>query len=229
MNRLNHLICIHSAIPFCILLGLGFFFIPGWFPPISPGMSAAETGAMYEANRLAIQFGMTLTVLGSGLWWVFSAAIAMQMRRIEGGDFPILTCIQLTSSVGNVIVIMLAGYFCLTAAYRPDMPASTVQSFTDIAWLMNIGAYPSTFIGTLALGLCILTGERGDVYPRWLGYLNIWYAVVSLAGGLLAFYHGGPFSWNGEIGFWLEANCFFGWIILMWWFSVRAIKTWEVA
>ena len=43
-------------------------------------------------------------------------------------------------------------------------------------------------------------------------------------GALLPFFHGGPFSWNGAIGFWMVATIFFAWIFLMWAMTVRAIK-----
>lgn len=225
MNRTNHLICAHSGLLFAVMLGIGFFFVPGWFPPILPGMSADAVQAMFQEHRLAIRLGMTLTAFASVFWFSFSAAIAMQMKRIEGRN-PILAWVQLVAASGNVMIIMFAAYFVLTAAYRPDTPATTIQAFNDIAWLMNIGCYPPGLIQSLAIGLCIITGRRDNgVYPRWLGYVNLWVAVIVIAGGLLPFFHGGPFSWNGVIGFWLEAVVFFSWINLMWWYTVKAIRT----
>jgi hypothetical protein len=53
--------------------------------------------------------------------------------------------------------------------------------------------------------------------PRWVGFANIWIAILFLPGALLPFFHSGPFSWNGIIGFWLVANALFGWIVIMWW------------
>jgi hypothetical protein len=96
----------------------------------------------------------------------------------------------------------------------------------DFAWITFVGFYPPGFIQNVAIGWCILT-DRNEVqaYPRWVGFANIWIAILFLPGALLPFFHGGPFSWNGIIGFWLVAVAFFGWIVMMWRMTVRAIKT----
>lgn len=225
MNKTNQLICAHSAVFFAVVMGIGWFFIPGWFPPISPGMDADTVQTMFQTDRLSIRLGMTVAAFSSVFWWTMSAAIAMQMRRIEG-KFPILAWVQMAAASGTVIIILFASYFNLAAAYRPDMPAENIQLFMDIAWLMQIGAWPPGFLQNVAIGLCILSDKNETkVYPRWLGYANLWIAVLFLPGAMLPFFHGGPFSWNGVIGFWLVANFFFLWIILMWWYTVKAIKT----
>lgn len=225
MNKTNQLICAHSAVFFAVVMGIGWFFIPGWFPPITPGMDAETVQAMFEADRSGIRIGMTIAAFSSVFWWTLSAAIAMQMRRIEG-NFPILAWVQMAAATGTVLIILFAAYFNLAAAYRPDMPAENIQLFMDIAWLMMIGAWPPGFIQNAAIGLCIISDKNEKkVYPRWLGYANFWIAILYLPGALLPFFHGGPFSWNGIFGFWLVANFFFLWIMLMWWYTVKAIKT----
>lgn len=225
MNKTNQLLCAHAGIVVAILLGSGWFFLPGWFPPIDPGLDAASIQAMYDTDRQNIRIGVTLCAFGGVFWWALSAAIAGQMKRMEGDKDPILSRVQMAAASGTVIVILISSYFVLAAAYRPETPASTIQIFNDIGWLLFIGAYPPGFIQNLAIGLCILTDKSGKkVYPRWLGFANLWFAVLTLPGALLPFFHGGPFSWNGVIGFWLVAVFFFLWIGFMWWFTVRAIR-----
>jgi hypothetical protein len=227
MNKSSQLICAHSAVFFAIAMGTGWFFIPnGWFPPISPNMSADAVQAMYQNNRMSIRLGMTVAAFSSVFWWSLSAAIAMQMRRIEGKDFPILSWVQMASASGTVMIIMFASYFNLAAAFRPDMTADNIQLFNDLAWLMQIGAFPPAVIQNLAIAFCILLHSKQTVYPRWLGFANLWITLLVLPGALLPFFPGGgPFSWNGIIGFWVVACVFFPWIFLMWWFTVKAIKT----
>lgn len=233
MNKPINQLCNNGALVFAILLGIGFFFVPGWFPPLNPGLDANAIAAMYEERRLAIRFGMTIAIFSCGFWWTFSAAIAMQMRRMEG-RFPILAYLQMATATSTVIIVMFSCYFMLAAAYRPGLQPETIQLMTDLGWLMNIGAYPAGLFQNLAIGLCILSAPAAKaVYPRWLGFANLWIAILYLPGAILPFFHGGPFAWNGVIGFWLVAFFFFNWIFLMWWYTRKAIKTypadWESA
>jgi hypothetical protein len=110
------------------------------------------------------------------------------------------------------------------AAYRPELDPNTLQLFNDMAWLIIIGMFPPGVLQFAVLGYCILQ-DKNPVkrYPRWLGYLNIWIALLSMPGALLPFFHDGPFTWRGLIGFWMVAVAFFTWIITMWWMTLRAI------
>jgi len=225
MNRLNHLLCAHSALVFAVLLGLGIFGIAGWMPLIDPGMGAADLATEFHEHRWRIRLGMSVLAFSAVFWWTMSAAIAMQMKRIEGASHP-LTYVQMAASCGTVLIILLAAYFWLIAAYREETAPATVQVLSDFAWITFVGFYPPGFIQNVSIGWCILTDRNeAKVYPRWVGFANIWLAILFLPGALIPFFHGGPFSWNGIIGFWLVAFAFFGWILMMWWMTVQAIKS----
>jgi len=225
MSRSNQLACAHSALVFATLLGLGIFGIAGWMPLVPPGLNAADLAVEFQQHRMRIRFGMSVLAFASVFWWTMSAAIAMQMKRIEGTSHP-LTYVQMASSCGTVLVILLASYFWLVGAYRGDLPPANLQMLNDFAWLTFVGCYPPGFIQNVSIGWCILTDRNSlPSYPRWVGFLTLWVAVLFLPGALLPFFHGGPFSWNGIIGFWLVAVAFFGWILVMWWMTVRAIRS----
>jgi hypothetical protein len=225
MNRNNQLICAHSAWLVVILMSVGIFGIAGWMPLIPPDMNATDVAAHFEQNRTRIRLGISILALSGVFWWSFSAAIAMQMKRIEGKSHP-LTYVEMGSASGTVMTILFAAYAWLIAAYRPDTSPANIQMFNDFAWITFIGLYPPGFIQNISIGICILTDKNEKkAYPRWVGFANIWIAILFLPGALLPFFHSGPFSWNGIIGFWLVANVFFGWIIMMWWMTVKAIKT----
>lgn len=188
-------------------------------------MGAEELVAEFDANRMRIRLGMSVLAFAAVFWWPMSAAIAMQMKRIEGKSHP-LTYVQMASSSGTVLIVLLAAYFWLVAAYRVEISPNTLQVLSDFAWLTFVGFYPPGFIQNVAIGWCILTDRNSTpTYPRWVGYANLWIAVLFLPGALLPFFYSGPFSWNGIIGFWLVAFAFFAWIMMMWWMTVRAIKS----
>lgn len=225
MNKSSQLLCAHSALFFAVLLGLGVFGVAGWLPPIEPSLTAADIQRMFVEDQTRIRIGVSLMALSSVLWWTFAAAISTQMKRIEGVHHP-LAYVQLGCAAGTVLAIILPAYGWLALAYRPEnVSPETMQLVNDFCWLVFIGAYPPGLLQALVIGLCIL-GDKGgkQVYPRWVGFANLWIAFLFLPGALLPFFQTGPFTWNGIIGFWIVAVAFFGWIVLMWWATVRAIK-----
>jgi hypothetical protein len=224
MNKSILLACAHSGILFAVLLGAGAFFIPGWLPPVDPSLSADQIAAMFEDDRMRIRLGATVAAFGSIFYCSFTSVIAVQTRRIEGESHP-LTYIQLASIASTCVVIWLAAYLWLAAAYRPTTPPETIQIFNDLAWLMFIGGFQPAFIQWLAIAFSILSDKRDvPIYPRWIGYWTIWITLTTFVGAFLPYFYSGPFAWNGVFGFWLAATMFFGWIIMMWWATVRAIK-----
>lgn len=221
-SRSNEILCAHSGLVFAALLAIGLFGIAGWLPLVKPGLNAEQIQALFEQDRIRIRIGMTVLALAAVFWWSFSSAIAMVMKRIEGDSHP-LTYVQMASATGTVLGVFIPAYIWLAAAYRPEIPAGTLQAMNDLAWLMIIGAYPPAVLQAVAIAICIL-GDRKHTYPRWVGFASLWAAILFLPGALLPFFKIGPFAWNGLIGFWLVAVAFFAWIILMWWATVAAIK-----
>ncbi len=225
MNKAGQLVCAHSAWVVAILMGLGIFVIAGWMPLIEPGMSSADLAAHFEQNRMRIRLGMSVLALAVVFWWPFSAAIAMQMKRVEGESHP-FTYVQMGAASGSAITLLLAAYCWLVAAYRPETPPSTIQMLNDFSWFMFVSAYPPIFIQSIAIGFCILMDSNPvKAYPRWVGFAAIWSAILFVPGALVPFFFSGPFAWNGLIAFWLVATIFFGWIFVMWWNTVKAIKS----
>lgn len=227
MCAANERWCAHSAIAFALFLGTGVFLVAGWLPPVRPAMDAVALHDLFLRDRLRIRLGTSMLALGSVFWWSFSAAIAARMRAAEGGD-AILSRLFMALAAGTTIVIMLASYLWLAAAYRPSIAPETLQAFNDLAWLMFIGAYPPASFQAAILARVILTDQsQRPTYPRWAGFLNIWVATLFLPGVLLPFFTSGPFAWNGLIGFWLVAFVFFSWIIVMWRLTLAAITAAE--
>ena len=225
MNQKTQLLCAHSGIAFALLLGLGIFGIAGWMPLVDPAWDAATLSQMFQDNQTRIRIGATVMAMGAVFWWSFAAAIAMQMKRIEGSVHP-LAYVQMAASSGGIIALLIPAYMWLALAYRPETTSpETLQLINDFAWLTFIGMFPPGVLQNLALGICILSDKSDKpVYPRWFAYVCFWAAAGFLPTALLPFFHGGPFAWNGAIGFWIPATAFFGWIVLAWWATVRAIR-----
>jgi hypothetical protein len=207
------------------MLGLGLFAVAGWLPPHQPGWSAAHIVQIFQEHRMRIRAGVALLAAGSVFFWPFSAAIATQMKRIEGRDHS-LASTQLVSATGGVLAVLLPSFLWFAVAYRPDTsPPAVMQIFNDLAWLTFVGFYTPAVLQTLAIGVCILTDKTSSgIYPRWLGFANFWAAIGFMPGALIPFFQSGPFAWDGLISFWLAVIVFFIWLLLMWRATVRAIK-----
>lgn len=224
MNKTIERLCANSIWLFVFALCVGWFGIAGWMPLLSPDMSAQEIAAHYQDNASRIRFGATLMGIGTIFWWSFAGAIATQMKRIEGEHAP-LTRIQMASSSGTVLIILIEAWLLLSLTFRTDIEPSAVRLTSDFIWLTFVGFYPPGLMQNLVIGLCILTDRRADpIFPRWVGYANFWLAFLFLPGGYIAFFKTGPFAWDGILGFWVIAIAFFAWIFMMWWAVTRAIR-----
>ena len=159
-------------------------------------------------------------------YWFFAAAIATQMQRIEGEHHP-LTRIEMTSSNGTALALMFLTFLGLAMTFRPNIEPSTLQLANDFLWLVFVGLYMPGVAQNLSIGVCILQDQRPDdekIYPRWVAFVNFWVAASFAPGLYIAFFHTGPFAWNGLLGFWPVAFGFFAWAGVMWWATVRAIN-----
>jgi hypothetical protein len=226
VNTRNQLLCIHLAIPFVLLVGVGGFVIAGFIPPPSPSLSVGDTAALFTPDHVGMRIGVSLLAGGSALFLGPAVAFKCQLRRIEGRH-PALADLQLVSAAVGVLALQFPAYMWLAISYRPGIPPEIAAVFDNLAFFLLLAAYSPAVLQNLSIGMCIL-GGRDDApqpYPRWLGYANIWLAVTLLPGILVPFFTSGPFTYSGLFGFWLVATGFFLWMILMWWYTVRAIKT----
>jgi len=226
LNKSIERLCAHSILVCAVFLALGVFVVAGWLPPVAPSMEAQSIAALFEAHRFRIQVGMTMFGFSGMFYWSFAAAIATQMNRIEGPHHP-LTRLQLLASNGTALAIMALAFLGLAMAYRPHIEPTTLQLANDVLWLVFVGLYPPGVMQNLAIGLCILSDKtegEARVYPRWVGFVNLWVAASFAPGLYIAFFKSGPFAWNGLLGFWPVAVGFFVWAMVMWWTTVQAIR-----
>jgi hypothetical protein len=150
-------------------------------------------------------------------------AITEQLRRIEGERHPMANLQMLSAAVG-LIAIQIPGALWLVISYRNGIPDTTVITLNDLAWFCLLGAVGPAVVQNLSIAIATLGGD-GAVYPRWLGYANLWFAFALMAGVFIPFFKDGPLAWNGILGFWVVAVAFFAWVIMMWVYTVKAIKS----
>ena len=223
MNTRNQLLCVHSTVIFVFFILVGLIFLTGWVPPPSPALNAEQTAAIFTDNT-QLRIGLALMAFVGPLFMGLPVAIAAQLKRIEGSSH-VLSNLQLLMAALGVLAVQFPALAWLGISYRPGLSPEIIQVFNDICWFIFFGAVSPAVFQPLAIGLCILGSESSEeVYPRWLGYGNLWLAFLFIPGALIPFFTRGPFAWNGLFSFWLVLNVFFFWMILNYVYTVKAIR-----
>jgi hypothetical protein len=212
------------GVAFVVLFFGGWGLVAGEVPPPVPSWTATQVAHFYSHNADLVRFGLLIGMGATMLGVPFSLVISLQMRRAEG-SFPALAILQFASGVMTTVVLIIPMLLFLGAAYRPERTPELTQLVNDLSWTMIILPWPPLLGQMIPLAISTLMDRRRrPVFPRWSGYWNLWVAVTLLPVSLLEFWHFGPFSWDGLLGFWLGAATFGSWYPVMTFLTLRAIK-----
>src|SRR5271163_5239394 len=102
------------------ILLLGMWVIAGFVPPPGPDKTLEEIVAIYVERGTRIQIGIIVACAGVTLLAPWSAAIAVQMRRIEGPSAPL----ALSQALLGVMLLVEFYIPCImweAAAFRPQI------------------------------------------------------------------------------------------------------------
>jgi hypothetical protein len=207
-----------------VLFLVGLWFVAGLIPPPSPAQDAGQIAELYRSHRGGIQVGMALLMLGAALIGPFCAEISTQMRRIQPAHSP-LAAIQYGLGVAGIFVILLPAMTMQVAAFRPDRDPDLLLLVNDAAWLFLVGTLSLFIVQVTAIAACVLQDHDQLVFHRWVGYFNIWAALLVVPGLLIYFFTTGPFAWNGILVFWLGLTVLGAWFVVMTVALRRAIHT----
>lgn len=206
--------CVWCGPVFAVIFFIGML-LAGLLPPPGPTRSAAQVAAFYRGNPTEIRLGLMIMMLAAGLTIPFTAALAILMRRIEGRECP-MTIVQVIGGALGAVAILVPVFLFTAAAFRPGRSPELIQALDDAAWLPFVMNYPPALLQVLSVAVVILLDRsRTPIFPRWVGYYNIWVAVAFIPGGLATFFQHGVFAWNGLLAFWLAAVEFGSWYVVM--------------
>ncbi|MHB8693131.1 MAG: hypothetical protein ACYDHH_17985, partial [Solirubrobacteraceae bacterium] len=153
----------------------------------------------------------------------FAAVVAVQMRRIER-DAPVLSLTQFAAGTGGILLFLMEAIFWSVAAYRPNRDPQITLVLNDIAWFFTVMPVALIIVQALTIGIVILSDRTEVVFPRWLGYFNMWVAVLYIPGGTIIFFKNGPLAWNGVLAFWVPASVYSSWFVTMAIHTARAAR-----
>jgi hypothetical protein len=203
------------GVAFVLLLFPGIIMV-GLLPPISPLRNANEIAQFWSTNTGLKRLGLVLLLAAAGLQAPFGALIAVRIRQMEGGRYSALAYTELVGVGLAVVAIIMPTFAFAAASYRPDRDPQITQALNDLGWLPFVMNWPAATIQCLAIGFAIFGAAR-DIWPRWLGYFNVWCGFIFAAGGLVVLFKDGVFAWNGLLAFWMVAVFFGLWFLIMAW------------
>ncbi len=211
---------------FGVILLVAFVAFPGFWPPMSPDMTAEQVAAFYADNAAMIRFSMITYNLCAIMLVPFFMVIVVQMKRMTTQSHVFAYC-YLTAAVSGATLFALADIFYLAAAFRPERSPELVMLLNDMAWLIFIAPVGAIVAQNLLLALAVYfdTGPQSaspnPVFPRWVGHFAVVTALAIAPAVGAAIFRTGPLAWDGAVSFWLRNGAFAAFVIVMF-FVLRA-------
>jgi hypothetical protein len=218
--RAQQVILWSSPVVALVLLVL-FVSFPGFFPPMSPNMTAQEVARFYADHTPLIRFSQVGFNLCGIMIVPFFVLIMAQMMRMKGQS-RIYAFSYLTAVVSGSTLFALSDIFFAAAAFRPDRGAEEVQVLNDLAWITFIAPIGMLVAQFVLLALAVYSDDdRRPIFPKWVGHYSLATAVAMAPSAGAAVFRDGPLAWNGFVSFWLRNGAFAVFVVVMF-FLLRA-------
>ena len=220
----HHRVAAWCGTLFTVCMPLGWGLMSAFLtPPLSPSASPEAVAGFLEAGGVSLKLGIMISLAGAGGLLPMAAALGDQMRRMEGAR-PVWAQTQLACAGVTTWLVSAMLIFFAVAAFRPDRDPQLVMLLHDLGWLTFVTPVAPIVLWMSAVGAAIL-GDRGEtpVMPRWVGYLSIWAALLSVPGFAAILFHAGPFAWSGLLVLWIPLVIFLVWWIALSVYLLKAI------
>jgi hypothetical protein len=200
--------------------GVLMHFVPG----IDPNLTAEQVKQHFIDRRFEIQIGSILQIISWSFWATWGIVVTVFIRKMERG-YPFLTYASIALVGGGSVFFLLIPMTWAVCAFRaPEMAPQIIQFANDWVWFDWLFTWPPFSIWFFVIAAAIFTDHNvPSIYPRWVAYLNLWCGFLIFPAALIAFFHTGPFAYNGIGAFWFPVVMFFGEIVVMIIVSMRVI------
>ena len=229
MNRRIQLVCAWCGPVFLVLFGIGLVALAGFVPPPAANDTAQEVVKLYANHRVKVQAGLALMLFSTAFIAPWVAVISTQLRRIRVDGIHTLVYGQLVAGGAFLFVVIAPVMAMIVASFRPERNPEITQALNDLAWIPFIMVFTTLMAQMLIVAAAIFLDTAEEVFPRWMGHVSAWGAVLLVPAVLIPFFKEGPFAWHGLFQFWLAATLFFGWFAVISVGLIRAISREEEA
>jgi hypothetical protein len=221
----GEMLCVWTGLFAILLFICAWVIFYRWLMPPLPGLSPDDVAAIYQLNTFGIRIGnVIMTNFAAPLTVSFAAIITVYILRMKGVS-PALAWTQLASGAVNALIFIIPSSIYGAVAFRPERPSEILSFGHDMGWLIFDFVVGPTQVQWMAIALAILFDQsERPLMPRWFAYFCIWASLVIFANnGVIFFSDGGPFSWNGLLGWWLGASTFCLWYLVAFYVMRRAV------
>ena len=215
MAKRIQLACVWAGPVFFVLYLIALAGFARFVPPPAPSWSADRIAEVFTDHANQIRVGMVLGLIATTLLIPFFAVISIHIARIER-RMPVLALMQFGGAVLLIVFFQLCGMIWATATFRAELEPSTIRMLNDLSWLIFVMVFPGYVLQLSCIAIASFMDRSAQpLWPRWVGYLNLWIAMSGAGGGIAVFFKHGPFAWNGLVGFYIPIGAFVIWIAVM--------------
>jgi Domain of unknown function (DUF4386) len=186
---------------------VGFILLAKYIPPHRPSAAATEIAQLYRDNSTSIRAGLILTMIGATFMLPVVGIFYAQLRRIERamGEPSVNSMIQVVSgSIAYAAGVIVPLLVWSAASFRPERDPELTRLLNDLGWICFMIPFAPFATQNLALAFTILRDNLPKpLFPKWIGWINIWIIFAGAPAFLILFFKTGPFAWNGVIAFWI--------------------------
>jgi hypothetical protein len=212
------------SVAFGALLLVAFILFPGFFPPMSPRMSASEVAEFYARHTTMIRTSMIIFNLCAIMLTPFFMVIVYQMKRMATPTQVLGYC-YLSAAASGATLFAIADLFWLIAAFRPERDPQLIMLLNDLAWITFTAPVGMIVAQNLCLGLAVLLDNQPKpIFPRWVAYFSFAVGLVMAPSVCAAVVQNGPLAWNGFVSFWLRIIAYALFLIVMFFVLRSAIN-----
>ncbi|MFI2841874.1 hypothetical protein [Mycolicibacterium sp. PDY-3] len=209
--------------PAAVVVTLIGWLIAGVLPlPLGPGAPMPEVRAFYLEHPTQTGAGFVIASMGIVLYAPLVATISVHLFRMEGRR-PVLAFTQLATGAATLLLNLLPMLLWAMATFRTDRSDDTVLLLHDMGWLILFPAIMLFCLQNISIGIAVLSDQT--VFPRWVGYVNLFVAVSFIPDVFAVFFHSGPLAWNGVLVFWLALTTYCIFQFTMAWACLCANKS----
>ena len=208
-------LCVWSG-PVLMVTFLAGFLIMGFLPPPDPNLTGDQVLELFTAHQGRIRLGGALLIVGVTFIFPWVSVVSVQLKRIEGRFAP-LAYTQLTSGALGAVLFLAPIVMLEAIAYQPQrLSPEVAQGMYYFSFLFFVGTPLFAVVQNVAIAGAIFGDRRSHpVFPRWVGYFNVWSAILFVPGILVYFFTSGPFAWRGLFAWWVPLSVFGIWFIVM--------------
>jgi len=202
--------------------------IIGFVPPPSPNLSAAQVAEIFRSHKDRIELGCIIQCMTWSFYGIWATPIVMMIRQTEG-SWPLFTFASLINLGCCSVFFILVPMTWAVIAFRADqLDPMIIQVMNDWVWFDWLYTWPpySVWMFIIAAAILLDRSER-RLYPRWVGYFNLWCGLLIIPACTIGLFKNGPFAYDGFISFWEAAIVYFGWMVGMTIMTFRAVATLE--